>query len=242
MIRFNFSDFIYEIKSFKKVCSSFVQNKNVIDEYAEKLKRVRDEYADEEVEVSITDDNPLLTNFRDGKYDSSGGGGERVFGKVTSVWQIKPIQDENLSSHKEFEISGKASTKVCLLDESYDRISMWKIEIGVEDSPGTHFHIQVEGDNGERPYPEWISVPRFPSILVTVPDVIDFLLGELFQNSWIKHASKSSDEMNRWRPHQQRRLSSLLEWKTAQVNNTMGSGWIAIKNGKPNPDLFLQSN
>jgi len=239
---FNFSDIISEIESFAKVSTDFLQNKSALKKYARNIKSIRDEYGNEKTSVGIGEDNLLLTKVSPGKYDSSGGGGRNVIGKVTSVWEIKPVIDEQTSGHREFEISGKASTKVCLLDENYDRISMWKTEIGVEDSPGTHFHIQVEGDNDECPFPEWISIPRLPSILVTLPDVVDFLLGELFQNSWVKHASKSSADMDRWRSAQQRRISNLLEWKNDQVKDTMGSSWVAIKNKKPDPGIFLQND
>lgn len=239
---FNFSSVISEIDSFNEVCKSFIQNRSALINYKQKLKRVRDNYGDEIVSIEITDENPILTKVSDGGYESGGGGAMRVRGKITSVWDIKPVIDERESGHAEFRISGRASTKVSILDEGCDRVCMWKIEMGVEDSPGTHFHIQVEGDNDERPFPDWISVPRFPSILVTIPDAIDFLLGEIFQESWVKHVSESSPEIDRWRSYQQRRLLSLLEWKAEQVNNTMGSAWIAIKEKKPDPGLFLEND
>ena len=239
---FSFSNFINEIRSFKKVSSGFIENPGILDAYKDRARQIRNKYRGGPIELGIFEENPLYTTVSDGEYNRSGEGEHKVRGKITSVWDVKPILEPNKSEPSEFRIAGKASTKVCILSECNERISMWRVEVGVEDSPGTHFHVQVEGDDENLPFPESISVPRLPSVLVTVPDAIDFLLGELFQESWIKRTSKQSDAMKQWRPHQQRRLSSLLNWKAEQVKDTMGSAWIAIKDEKPDPGLFLQND
>jgi hypothetical protein len=69
---------------------------------------------------------------------------------------------------------------------------------------------------------------------------LEFVIAELFQDEWKRHAAKESDAMNRWRSIQRKRLSCLFAWKQKLVNECSGSPWTAIKLAKPETDLFLR--
>jgi len=68
--------------------------------------------------------------------------------------------------------------------------------------------------------------------------VTEFVLAELFQDSWAKHVAQDSPALNRWAPVQKKRLTSLLQWKMGTLASG-GSPWTTMKVSKPNDDLFV---
>ena len=54
--------------------------------------------------------------------------------------------------------------------------------------PGCFFHASILGESkieGDL-FPKSLSVPRFPSIFFTPVGVMEFVLGELFQQEWVR--------------------------------------------------------
>ena len=179
------------------------------------------------------------------------GHGRNLVAEISFVWQITNAHTANVkkkhSRSRYFILSGLASTKVWL--RACDRtppepIAMWRFEAGDDSSPGCYFHVQVLGDaessDNSLLFPKEIDVPRLPSIFLSLPDVIEFVLGELFQDDWKERALHPSPSMNRWRPLQARRLTRILEWKSALAKQSRASPWALVKNSRPPCDLLVE--
>ncbi|TWT34989.1 hypothetical protein KOR42_53390 [Thalassoglobus neptunius] len=124
--------------------------------------------------------------------------------------------------------------------ESNELIAQWQIEAGDASSPGCHFHSAVNqyGDDGL--FPEWLKVPRLPSVLLTPMDGLEFLLGELFQLRWPQAVSEESEDRNSWAKSQRERLCNLLSWKLDIVRQSETTPWMALKKAKPELDVLME--
>jgi hypothetical protein len=118
-------------------------------------------------------------------------------------------------------------------------LSRWQVDIGDENSPGCHFHIQVQQDSNEHPFSNKFPVPRFPSMLVTPLAVAEFVVSELFQVEWPKHISKPSPALQTWTGLQKGRMKNLLNWQQATFESATTSPWTFYKGVKPEPRLFV---
>ena len=137
------------------------------------------------------------------------------------------------------------------MHEPSERLTRWRIELGVDDSPGCffHTHILVEGD--ETRFPKAIPIPRLPSPFVTPMAAVEFALGELFQDKWQERARQARDPQRRWRSIQQQRWSNLLTWQDHLITrhasspwvesfpSEQSSPWVDLKHATPPDDLFL---
>jgi hypothetical protein len=77
--------------------------------------------------------------------------------------------------------------------------------------------------------------------LVTPPSVVEYVVGELFQEQWLKHIAGRGADLNRWVPIQQRRLGAVLGWQLDVVKKAAGSPWGTLKKAKPHPELFVEA-
>ena len=169
--------------------------------------------------------------------------GTELFVDISGVWDLTPIGDNSrkskIKSTRNIAFSGIASTKFELyISGQCNRIAMWKIELGTVDSPGCYFHAQVLGDSPNPPFPEAVKIPRFPSFFVTPMAAIDYALGELFGLEWERAAIGSSYYVPYWRELQRHRLKLLFKWCHYQVDNEVGSPWMALKAAKPASGMF----
>jgi hypothetical protein len=64
-------------------------------------------------------------------------------------------------------------------------------------------------------------------------DTLEFLLGELFQNSWAEYATSEKNDVAYWRSTQSKLLVKVLEWKRKKIIGATGSPWVALKCAKP---------
>ncbi len=89
-------------------------------------------------------------------------------------------------------------------------------------------------------FPHAVDIPRLPGFLVTPSDAVEFLLGELFQDTWAARARDESPDTRIWRGGQKARLAKVMEWQQRLLSEALGSPWIALKVAKPSPQLFYQ--
>jgi hypothetical protein len=176
----------------------------------------------------IQESSPLCTRASRG-YELGEGGRHPVFAEITSTWEIEPLGAHNPGArlHRKFALTGIASTRVRLfredVDGNHEDLAMWRMEIADEASPGCYFHVQVLGDKDGAPFPRFLSIPRLPSFFATPPFVLEFVLGELFQDEWRKEAVKESNSLKMWRPIQSKRLANLLGWQRDKLRGALGS-------------------
>lgn len=188
---------------------------------------------------------PLATVVSPGHYEPIGRtGGVHIYARISGTWDVQPIgqksKKEKVYQNRSLQFCGIASTRIELYEkgDNENSIAMWKMELGDSTSPGCYFHVQVLGD-GEAPFPKAVSVPRLPSIFITPMSIIEFVIGELFQNRWGRAVSEENANILYWRTLQKERLIRLLNWQSASLENVINTPWMTLKTAKPPEDLFL---
>jgi hypothetical protein len=177
-------------------------------------------------------------------YERKNKGPHEVFAEITFVWDIKVVPAKKKSmSPARFQLADQiASTRVRLLQGRPERpgseVAMWRMELGDTKAPGCCLHTQVMGERDDGPFPKWLPVPRFPTILAFPTMVIEFVLAELFQEEWAREVGRASDALNAWRAIQAPRLSSILEWHKGLIGRAEGSPWVLWKAANPPQDLL----
>lgn len=252
---FSFTEMSNEVASMVSLAESFLEENslyNVLPLWKQMLVNFRDEpYSrDRRVFWQIPESNPIRTKPSSEYESGHRRGGHSVFGQISCTWEIsKPIPKRKKEKKRSFRsptfvVSGLACTKVTIWAVENARpkeLARWTLEIGDAISPGCHFHTQINLDNEHQIFPKSLPVPRLPALLHTPMDALDFLLGELFQDSWFLHASKTTDAGKTWARCQTTRLTNLLKWQSETIKNASGSPWVTLKKQKPLFDLLVQN-
>lgn len=246
-LRFRFQEVIDEVDSFSKLARSYLQPETIrsLDQLRYGLESMRDTPSSATNKWEITEADPVRTTLSSGRYQPDDMGARTVFGEVSCIWEIRriPLPGKKNQRAVEFEVVGNASTKVRLLEfvapgHPGRPLAMWRAELGADDAPGCFFHVQILGEYDDPPFPKNVDVPRLPGLVPTPPAVMDFMLGELFQQHWVRESGANRAEMNRWAPIQQRRLTEFLKWQLEVVGKSSGSPWLNLKARKPDERMF----
>jgi hypothetical protein len=160
-------------------------------------------------------------------------------GEVVGHWDLEATGVQRDFAQRQFLLSGNASITMRIRSSTNREreFAVWKMEIGVADSPGCFFHSHTASLGQQS---SLIPVPRLPNILITFGDCIEFLLAELFQDSWAAHASAETSASAQWRRLQASRLNRIIEWQKERLTKTKGASWTALKNSKPPDDIFVR--
>ena len=118
---------------------------------------------------------------------------------------------------------------------------MWRLELGADDSPGCYFHVQILGDSNDTPFPSSIPIPRLPSLFVTPMSVIEYVLGEIYQDEWAQETARRTDDLLHWRRLQQQRLQCLFTWYQDKTQGSLSSPWMNLKSAKPDESMFIRN-
>ena len=180
----------------------------------------------------IDEEDSLKIEFNSGKHEISGRG-KNLQGRLSFIWQLRKLDCQTV------ELVGKASTAISIHEivdsiAKDDYIFKWHVDVVTdENAPGPAFHTQIDN-------PKNLPVPRFPSILFSPVDCLDFLLGELFQKDWPIHQFSHS-QTQRFAAAQKRRLYRLLcEQKEELDEISKYSAWITLNKWKPSDDVFIR--
>jgi hypothetical protein len=247
---FLFQEMLDEIRLMSRIGADFLTSETqefVIPSVIADLESIRVARPAKPRTWSIPIDRPLRTMDSTGEYEQGGRRGAHIiFGELTFIWEVFCPHETGPRSRPQnrFVLSGLSSTKsrICEHTSEGDReLATWRVEVGDNASPGCHFHAQIEGEREEPPFPESLSVPRLPTLLVTPMAALEFLLAEMFQSRWQKHAFYETADMQRWKPIQKQRLLNLFDWQVQCVESCVGSPWTAFKTYKPTDDLFLRA-
>lgn len=248
-LEFSFGEFDDELGAIQRFAEKFIRpdSLGVLPRLSYDLKNARRAASDREVPWTIPANAPLRTKTSNGEFVPSGEGGRRVYGEISSIWQIKPLRARGHERQpaQRFALVGKASTCVRIYEEPATgepvEIAMWRMEIADDASPGAFFHVQVLGQDPKPPFPEFLSIPRFPTLMFTPMLTLDFLLGELFQSAWPRNVSGSKyrGDVERWRGIQTTRLLKLLSWQVKELENGTNAPLTLMKALQPPSDLFL---
>jgi hypothetical protein len=244
-ILFPIKDTLLELESAKSIAGEFLENEELaFAQMRTQLEGLRDERTGN-LSWKIPPSKPLRTIVSDGEYDRGGGGGA-VVGTLSFLWEIARVHPKKKRAPAEhFQLVGIASTvsRVFTVNDNGsqgDELAMWRMEIGDDNSPGCHFHVQIRGENDDGPFPKSLPVPRLPSCLATPMAALEFMLAELFQERWKRHLFSETDALKRWRAIQRARFSKILAWQGDEISSSNRSPWSALKAARPPEDLFLE--
>jgi hypothetical protein len=240
MLLFSYGEIQRQVRSFQAVAKSFLRRgeDSKVEELASQLVYVQKSTI-VDYQWGWAPASPLITKRSKGAYEVSGKGHyEGVYAEVSAVWEIAHVDS------KHFRLEGKASTVIRLRnaddEESAPDLARWRMEIGGSDSPGAifHAHVLADGKQPSPPFPNGLSVPRFPSLPMTPMAAVEFVLGELFQYQWVDHLRKTTAPYNLWRSTQKTALRSFLNWQQGVIESET-SPLMALKIERPREDLFV---
>lgn len=242
-LEFMFSEFINELELFKTICSKFVEESTsgVLDQFIRDLKIISISQTDgKHQEWSISRNRPLRTRSAAAYESNSGKCKHTVYGEISSIWEITPQKMPKAgSSQRRFSLTGLASTRLTIKEDDTE-LARWRMEIASDDGPGSYFHAQIMGEKQDQIFPHSLPVPRLPIFLATPMLTIEFLLGELFQEEWAKHISRSGGTTQFWSSLQESRMQKFLDWqKSVLRSNSNVSPLHRLKIAKPPENLFL---
>lgn len=237
---FDFSEIIAELASAEALSEPFTSEEaaTAIKTARVTLESIRSDNTDRVRQWLCGANAPFRTKATSA-YDSTSS--HPIYGEVSSIWEIRRVRPRGpksaLATH--FAIEGIASTEVRLfrVANEPELLAFWKIEVATMNAPGVHFHMQIKNASDAPPFPQWLSVPRYPTLFVTPMDAIEFCIGEIFGNTWLSHITRQTSEMLRWRKIHRERLERLLRWQLSVVDG-MPSPWAALKAAKPAATLF----
>jgi hypothetical protein len=244
-IRFFISEALLELASAKALAGPFLVNaETVFGQLRTQLEGLRDEPMTGQFSWNIPSAHPLRTIVSKGEYEN-GSKGRQVAATLSFLWEVTRVHPKKRKlPAKLFELVGIGSTVVRVFQMNDDdtqgpELAMWRTEVGDEQSPGCHFHVQVLGETEDLPFPKGLSVPRLPSCLVTPMAALEFMLAELFQERWRKHIFTETDALKTWRAIQRERMSRLFSWQSRAASEGNRSPWAALKAAKPPQGIFI---
>lgn len=245
-LEFFFNEVLTELDVIEKLAKPFIRTESeyVLPKFRTALVNIRDSKSDRTFLWEIPEEVPLRTRTSQGGYEQlHRKGSENIFAELTCAWGVANVKTTKKEPPR-FRIKESPTTRVRLCRDSglgvHQEIAMWRTEIGDEVSPGCHFHIQIRGQEKRHPFPRSVPVPRLPSIFATPFVVLDYVLGELFQNEWAMRVSEGTGQTKLWHSIQSDRLIRLFKWHKESILGGSGSPWVLLKSSKPQSDLFLR--
>lgn len=244
-IKFEIAQVLLELESARRLTRDFTSNGDYV---FSRLKTQLESLRYGLTQASMPWEIPRLSPLRiksAGEHER-GGRGITVSGEFSFLWQIarvRPVRRKDPA--KEFQLTGIASTVARIFEVEEDgsqgsELAMWRIEIGDDNSPGCHFHVQIRGEEDDGPFPKRLSVPRLPTCLTSPMAALEFLLAELFQDEWQRHIASETDALQSWRTIQRERLRRLFAWHSQTIASlNQASPWSTLKQAKPPANIFV---
>lgn len=236
-----------EVRAIGVVASSFLAPGGgaQIAQLSRELDSIRNNASTATQRWSTDGTGPVVTVESHGEYQiGRSGHGARVEGHLEFVWEVTKVDDRHLPPRRRrphFQVTGCASATATIVDiDLQKQVAAWNFDIAVPGGPGCFFHTQIP-QNFQSAFP--LDVPRWPSLLLTPVDALDFLLGELFQERWRKRANQANDSnLGQWRDRQRARMVAVLNWLAKTAADAGGSVWSHMKHEPPPPDMLIEES
>lgn len=252
-LEFEFAELVREIRDFKEIAKRFLDPSasDSLDLLRSALENIQAaaplEYspsARPDYPWEIPHYSPVVTKPSRAYERGERASGPEVYARLTSIWQVIPMPKlKKGTPPKTFRVVGKASVRVEWREAGdTDRsLGVWRMEMADGSSPGCYFHAQIMGEDGwdSPPFPHAVCVPRLPCIAFTPMAVLEFVLGELFQDEWENHTRILTPNVENWRAIQRRRLGNLYAWQQEVVGSSDAPPWTLLKRAKPDAQRFL---
>lgn len=196
---------------------------------------------------------PIQTRVSKGKFEVGAAGGQDVFAEISFEWEVLLVPAaKRKKPSTALQLDGMISTEVRLFpgEPGYSaadpgsEVAIWHFDVGMiatpgtKRSPGCHFHTQLPwralGRVG------WdLPVPRLPSLFVSPVDVLDFVLGELFQEDWKSACVEARAAAGEWTVGQRKRLHAILDWHRENVSAQSSFPWLGLKAAQPSSPILM---
>ena len=253
-LRYKIAELINEVKLMQAMAAGFLAENaiTVLERLIQQFETLR--YRSHAATIGVDPAWPITTRVCNGGYERNNGGDRKdLFGELFFKWELLPVG--SAKRKLEADVVGIASSVARLkIDHLGTKavIASWRMEFGDSTSPGAFFHAQIPDtlggtapkDDSTSPqmWPSWLPVPRLPIPAMTPMLALEFLLAEIFQESWPKHLVSGGHSVDGWRALQRQRYVRFFEWqqKNAMVSG-QGSPLLAMKAAKPPSDMFLGS-
>jgi hypothetical protein len=165
-------------------------------------------------------DTPLRTIRSGGEYATDAQGEHTVRADLRTIWDLdRPNRDTVV-------VRDNVSTSVAITTEQRE-IARFTMDIAAVDSaPGCGLHAQIK--HSADWFPEGLDVPRLPMFIPTFGAVLEYVLGELFQQRWSSHVAGHVSAAS-WRGLQREAWTRWLDWQRAIVDGATVSPWLDVK-------------
>ena len=232
-LKFSVAELQRELIFCDAIASSYLehQSKGKLKSAAQHLRLISDT-PNKTHTWQIDKDIPLKTKHSL-RISEISGQGHSLQGRLSFIWELQKCD------HQTVELVGKASTAISIHEivdsiAKDDHIFKWHVDVVTDKkAPGPAFHTQVDN-------PKNLPVPRFPSLLFSPVDCLDFLLGELYQQEWPMHQSRHN-QIQRFAVAQNQRLRRLLGEQKKELDQIGdSSAWITLKNWNPSDEVFVR--
>lgn len=230
---FRFKDFIDECETLKAYASEVLDEQAtwVIGAAKSVLENIQDQGpTDRSTPWAISQEHPLGTIWSIGESQSGVKSAYRIQAKLSFIWEIRPLKEKKGKRRNYFLLDGLACTRISLVEEGSQTLAQWTVEVGDHQSPGAHFHFQLNGP---------LDVPRLPALAMSPFLAMEFVIGEIFQDRWKRLAAEDNKHTRRWHNLHKERLQRFFEWQMKCVESCLGSPWMALKLAKPQSNLFV---
>lgn len=230
---FSLPDMVLELRHLRALAAGFLDlaHGDALKSLEDDLGRIGDCAPTGSVPWMIPEARPLRTRLSDGRYEPGTRTGiESVYAEISGCWTLQVPKQPKRHIIRVVELASIA-VKLSTLDNQV--VAEWHFDIADAAGPGCHFHTQIRHLGHSS-----ISVPRLPTLFVTPADIVDFTLGELFQEDWQRRVSTEKPEAQGWRRLQNGRLTKLLAWHQGQLR-AGHLGWAHLKRQKPAAGILL---
>jgi hypothetical protein len=243
---FLFRNFCNEIAAMRDLANSgkFLTNPSSdrLQEFQETVTRVQMRKDSTVHRIEISKDWPLETRPSPGDYRPGSKEKRQLIGQLAIRWHIRPTGTrKKRTGFPGFIVdteAGVASTRIAIKvlgndDDEPEEKAVWRSDIRTTHGPGCFYHIQVLGESDDKPFPDFMGIPRFPDPFTTPMAVLEFLISELFPERWEKHLSDGAYSSGEWRESQKEHWLKRLEAQKKVVSGTSSSPWLSILSWSP---------
>ena len=184
----------------------------------------------------VPHNEPIKTVNSIGHYQPDGNGALTLRAELSFLWEITPLVADRGIRTGRFEVVGVSSTQLNLVDSNEELRACWTVDLGAQDSQGTYFHSHIKPTQARQDDPD---IPRLPSHLFSPFQVLEFALGELFQEDWARTATAETEPVRQWSGIQRPRFKKLYQWQLERIEAAM-SPTISLKLAKPHSELLVR--
>ena len=257
-LQFDVDELAFEVEFMKRAAASLLEPDAgaILDNVKNQIEVLR--HSNQSITIQVGTNWPIRTIACGGGYERKNGGARKdLYGELVFKWELNPLGTASNKPHakRRVEVAGIASSvarlKVDWQGHKY-AIASWRMEVGDANSPGAFFHAQIpdtlstspqsQGNMRPHMWPPDLPVPRLPIPPITPMLALEFVIAEIFRDTWSERLASGVFKVGQWRDLQQRRYMRYFDWQADVVKKSgQGSPILSIRDAKPDSGLLLSS-